>query len=293
MMRRLLLILCILCCSLSGLPAAETVSGDWASVFEKNSPGMVRVTATITVQRSYSGQTEKHDERVELNGVVLDATGLLAVSLALIDPVSLYQEMLDNNADLQSKVNLKSNVSDLKIWLPGGQEIPGRLVYRDGDQDLAFIVPDVKSGEPQPTFTPIQTTPSGELQILDSVLTVTRMGKALQRTPAAYMSQVSAILRKPRLLYVCMNEGQLLVQGAPSRFLGTPVFTADGKFVGIWGMNKIGITGALARQEAAQAIPVVAPAAQILESARQARIAKEKPATKGSDALTSGTQDKK
>ncbi|HBF35077.1 TPA: hypothetical protein DDW35_11005 [Candidatus Sumerlaeota bacterium] len=288
-MRRFILALCILCCGIVNLPAAD----DWSAVLEKNTPGIVRVSATVTVERAYAGQAaQKNDSRLELNGTVLDANGLIAVSLVEIDPVSLYQEMLENNAEIKSKVSVKSDISDLKIWLPGGQEIPGRLVYRDADLDLAFLVPVVKDGETQPTFTPISTTPSGELKLLDSVLTVTRMAKAFQRTPAVYMSQVSSVLRKPRLLYVCMNEGKMLVQGSPGTFLGTPAFTADGKFVGIWGMNKTGINGAISRQEMPQPIPVVLPATQVMESAKQARSAKEKPVVEKGDKPTSGTKAK-
>ena len=76
---------------------------------------------------------------------MVDPSGLTVLALSACDPTEMYQRMMSEEA---SKFKLDIEVTDLKILLDDGTEIPSEIVLRDKDMDLAFIRPKTKPASP-------------------------------------------------------------------------------------------------------------------------------------------------
>ena len=61
--------------------------------------------------------------------------------------------------------------------------------------------------------------------------------------------EVIAIVRKPRTVYMCANEGSVPSQTDPTVLLGAPAFASDGGFAGVWAMSKAALLSAPAAGE--------------------------------------------
>jgi len=113
--------------------------------------------------------------------------------------------------------------TDMKVML--GDEDTGteaRLVARDSELDLAWV--QVKKPPTKP-YAFVDLSNSVVPTIGQNVLSLRRMVKYFDRAPAISEGQIVAITRKPRDLYV--PGGGIAVDP------GAPVFTTDGRLVGI------------------------------------------------------------
>src|SRR5262245_18221211 len=95
--------------------------------------------------------------------------------------------------------------------MPDGTEVLARLVCNDKDLDLAFLVPDLKSGEKSPKFTPLDLKPGSDAKELEEVVLVTRLAKRLSYTSAVSVGQIIVVVTKPRIAY------DFAVGGTPPR----------------------------------------------------------------------------
>jgi hypothetical protein len=98
------------------------------------------------------------------------------------------------------------------------------------------------------------------------VLILSRLGRVGSWAPSASLADISAIIQRPRTFYV--------LGGAPAG-MGTPAFNASGKLVGLLTLRQVdpgrasmfSMTGGA---EALGLLPVILPAADVLEIAHQA-----------------------
>ena len=103
----------------------------------------------------------------------------------------------------QPAVKMESELSGVKIVLDDGTEMPAEVVLRDKDADLAFIRPKTKPAAPMAA---LDLANAGKADVLDQVVTLTRLGSAAGRADSASVERISAIVTKPRLFYVPENE---------------------------------------------------------------------------------------
>jgi S1-C subfamily serine protease len=159
-----------------------------------------------------------------------------------------------NTAQGAIKLSAKSTTKEVKILMPDGSEVEAKMVFKDADLDLAFIRPekpaDVK-------LTPINTKDLGTLAIQDDVIVLGRLGKDLNRESLVMTSEVLSVVSKPRTFIKISAQA-----------LGLPVFDKEGKFAGV-GINRFSAKGNSDEQPSASA--VVLPAADLMESAAQAK----------------------
>ena len=104
--------------------------------------------------------------------------------------------------------------------------MPAKLLLKDIDLDLAFVLPipdtEVKNGT---TFAPVpKSSPKKDfsLQVLDEVVSVSKLGRNLYRQSTLRRGWVNAVIKKPRPYYVIENIG-----------LGTPIFSTLGDWLGV------------------------------------------------------------
>lgn len=227
---------------------ADGVSDKAREVFKSNASAVV----TLAVVVSITAQGNPNERKVEVSGTVVDPSGLTVLALSSVDPSALVDT---------SRMKFEIELNDIKIMLEDGSELAAEVVLRDKDLDLAFVRPKTKPAKPMVFADPAK---SGTAQVLDEVLTVTRLGKAAGRAHAASIERISAVVTKPRLFYIPDSAMTNTRQGSPA-------FTLDGKMLGVFVYRAVNVKGGSAQDNISS---IILPAEEILKSAKQAPEAK-------------------
>ena len=270
---------------LAALPVrADDAAKSGREILAKCQTAVVTVKLAIKQSMSMGGRDQKSESKTETTGTVIDSSGLTVVSLATTDPGSAMKDtyaraMAARGADM-SQFKLESELSEVKIVLADGTEIPAEVVLRDKDLDLAYLRPSDKPAKP---LAFVDLAQDAKAQILDEVIVVNRLSQVANRVPAISIGRIEAIVDKPRTFYV-------LGQSMWGYALGSPVFSLNGKLVGILFLRS-------AKTQADQSsgfmfsnlsvfgmMPIILPASDIVDGAKQALEAKspapeEKPVT--------------
>jgi hypothetical protein len=254
-------------------------------ILAKSQGAVVAVKLAIKQSVSMGGRDSKSETKTETTGTVIDPSGLTVVSLATTDPSSAMKDayaraMASRGGDI-SQYKFESELTDVKIVLADGTEIAADVVLRDKDLDLAYLRPSDKPAKPLPS---IDLTKDVKGQILDEVIVVNRLNQSANRAPAISVGRIEAIIDKPRTFY-------LLGQSMWAYSLGAPVFSLDGKLVGILFLRSTKsqsdqMSGFMFNNlDQWGMMPVILPASDIVDGAKQALEAKapapaaeEKPA---------------
>jgi len=213
----------------------------------KHQEAIVWVSAVVTIQ--IPGGARAPEQEAETLGTVVDPSGLVIISLESMNPVSkLIRLGMNVRAPGINLREIKSELSQVKIRLADGTEVPAKVVLEDSDLGLSFLRPEPPAEGTEPrTFASIPLETGAAAGVLDQVIELRRLGKTLDSEPAVSLDRVTAVVKKPRELFCTSTKGE-----------GTPVFTTDGKLLGIGVTNAEGST-------------VVVPTADIAPIADQAK----------------------
>jgi S1-C subfamily serine protease len=245
--------------------SADELAEQGRQVLEQYKKSVVTINLVIKQQFSMSGfGSQDQESKEEVTGTVIDPSGLTVVALSTTDPTSMIQSMMEMSGEDTQGFQMTSNVTDLKILMDDGSEIPGQIVLRDKDLDLAFIRPTEPLAEPIPSLDLANT---GTPEILDPVFTITKLGRVAGREYAVSIERINSVVTRPRTYYIPGND--------PTQTdLGSPTFTADGKIVGIFVMRTVKGAGAgmmsMMRGMSDTSMAVIVPAGDIAEIAAQA-----------------------
>ncbi len=214
------------------------------------------VTLVIVLKMGgYLGGDQQNE--LEVDGVVLDSSGLVATTNMSIDPMAMYSSMAGDTASGGS-----TKVVSVKIITASGDEIPAKVVLRDKDKNLAFLRPL------KPVATPLAAVDfrtSGKAQVGDPVYILGRLGKAGNRTAQVIMQRIISIVDRPRMLYA--TEPTMLN-------LGNAVFNEKGETLGLASV-RITTSRRSSYNPTDSFLPVVIPADDVWEVAQQAPQAKD------------------
>lgn len=210
---------------------------------------VVVVLATVKMRVNIGGREQTVDQAAQANATVLDGTGLAVMSLQQIQPDEALSRSYSRQAP-GTHVEITSDVSDIRMHLADGRELPAKLILRDEDLDLAFVRPT----DPPPSPLAAVDATSARPQLLDPLTLIRRTTETNGWLPAATTASVELIVDKPRTYY------QIAILGSASP--GGPVFDMSGRFVGVLVLRDTGT-----RTGAALA---VLPADDIREVAKQA-----------------------
>ena len=258
---------CALCiCMVFALPgAADEVAVKGRQILEANRPAVVTVLMVLKQKVSFPGSPSRDSEsKVEATGTVISPEGLTVVSLSITDPTSLMEKMMAGTAQA-GRLKMETELRDAKIMLEDGTEIPAEIILRDKDLDMAFVRPLEKQDTP---FAYIDISDPGEPDYLDQVISLNRMGKVAGRAYSASVERIDAIVRKPRTFYIPGND-------PTNTGLGSPVFTLDGDFIGVFLIRAIkstggGRSGGMFGGSSGNIMTVILPAVDIADAAAQA-----------------------
>jgi S1-C subfamily serine protease len=248
----------------SALCAADELSEKGRDVFSKNRRSVVTVQIVVKSKFSMAGMGGQANEtRQDVTGTLIDSSGLTVLSLAATDPAQMMQNVFAGMSDDDSKYRLETELSDVKILLEDGTEVPAEVVLRDKDLDLAFIRPKVKLTA---QVSALDLNKSGKVDILDQVIALNRLGNAAGRAYAASVERIAAVVERPRLFYVPETT-------FTTTTLGAPAFTLDGKLVGLFVMRSLkGRSGAgmgVMGMQPGNITGIILPADAILKAAKQ------------------------
>ena len=257
-------ILMPLLASLPSLSRADELADKGREIFRKNQRAVVTVQVVVKMKFSLPGAGgQANESKQDVTGTVVDPSGLTVLALSSCEPGDMIQSMMAGMSDEDTKFKMETELSDVKLLLDDGTELPADIVLRDKDLDLAFVRPVTRPTSP---MTAIDLSKSAMAQILDQVITLNRLGKAAGRAYAASVERISAVVQKPRLFYIPGSE-------MTSTTLGSPAFSLDGSVLGVFVMRSVSEKGGglgMFNFRPQGLTTIILPAADILKAARQA-----------------------
>ena len=207
--------------------AEESIPAISRRIFDANKDAIVKVTGVATIRLVASGRPgitlPEREDKVRADGTLVDANGLVVLSLSAVDPSRLIDGREGNTPAGPIKVDASATIKELEIILGDGTEIPATMVFKDADLDLAFVRPKADAPEAKGvTFKPVTLGEAGTAQVADYTVSVTRLEELFNNSPAMLPGQLSAVIERPRPFYLGGN----VVRGCPT-------FGLDGKLLGI------------------------------------------------------------
>lgn len=175
----------------------------YAALVEKVAPAMVLVKYVM----SYDGEDDTEEE--EMDGLVIDPSGVVLISSAMM----FGPEYL----------GVSARPREIKVILPGETEgLVAEVIVRDRELDLVWlriITPD--SSEPR-TFKHVSFKNDAKPSLGQEVLQVWKLDKFYDRAPYVSSARVAATVTKPRELFIASGEVTI----------GLPVFDTSGNVLG-------------------------------------------------------------
>jgi S1-C subfamily serine protease len=258
-MPRKLLIALTLALLLAGFAApiqADDLAEKSRAILTKNQHAVVTVEIVLKLSYSSSGRTSTPQERKqEITGTIVDPSGLTVVALSACDPADVYQRM----ASAQSGYKIETEVSDLKLLLEDGTELPAEIVLRDKDLDLAYLRPKTKPASP---MTAVDLGKSGTAEPFDEVVAINRLHRAASRAYSGSLERICAVVQKPRTFYIPDST-------MSATTMGSPAFLMNGNVLGLFVLRAVSPSGG-----DADATAIIIPAEDVLKGAKQAPEAK-------------------
>lgn len=235
-------------------------------ILDANREAVVTLQIVINQKVSFPGSSSQNREsRTEATGTVISADGLTLVSLSETDPSSLVEAMMAGSGQ---NIQMETEIRDVKILLLDGSEVPAEIILRDKDLDMAFVRPLQKPAQP---FKHVDINNSGKPELLDLVVALNRLGQVAGREHSVSLERIETIVKRPRLFYLPGDDPTLTG-------LGSPIFTLDGKFVGVCLLRVVSAAsggGSMFGGNRDNMLSVIVPASDIAEGASQAPPFKE------------------
>lgn len=254
------------CLALPG--RADELAEKGRDIFKKNQRAVITVQVVIKTKFSVTGAGgQANESKQDLTGTVVDPSGLTVLALSSCEPGDMLQNMMAGLGGEDAKFKMDTELSDLRLLLDDGTEIPAEIVLRDKDLDLAFVRPKTKPASP---MTALDLSKSATAQVLDQVITLNRLGKAAGRAYAASVERISAVVQKPRLFYVPGGD-------MTSTAVGSPAFSPDGNVLGVFVMRSVSTKGGgfgMLSFRPEGLTTIILPAEDVLKAAKQAPEAK-------------------
>ena len=252
--------------SVTTIAAAQTSEERQAArdVASRHGNAVITVMGTLKARMSRAGRDQPApDQAVQASATVLDPQGLTVVALSAIDPGSLLGK---NPAFAAAKVSIETELTDVKLRLADATELPAKIVLRDSDLDLMFIRPVSAPARPLACV----DSASPMFNVVDPVVAVQRLQELAGWGTSTAIGSIEAVVEKPRRFY-------LVALPTTSGALGASIFDVKGQFAGLVTLRPSadsrhnalnGMQGGML--QALGMVPVVLPAADIREIAKQA-----------------------
>ena len=255
--KKLIAAMVIVGVAVCGQSPADEVAEQGRAILKQYKDSVITVELVLKQMFSFPGSpSQEMESKVESTGTVISADGLTVVSLSEVDPSSVMEAMTAGNPQMNG-LKMDTEVQDVKMLMSDGTEVPAEVILRDRELDMAFIRPLKKA---ETAFSHVNLEDQGTPLQLDQVISVNKLGKVARRAHSISVERIDAIVVKPRTFYIPGND--------PSNTgLGSPAFTLDGKFIGVFFIRAIKATGGGGQDNVAV---ILLPAIDIQDAADQA-----------------------
>jgi len=231
----------------------------WLSVLAKTSMG---AEGDVPAQIKAMLAAQDKEEKSEVTGTVIDASGLIVTALGGLDKSSVVNGQTVNTQMGEIKLKAQSEIKEIKVITADGSEVPADLVMKDEDLGLAFIKVRSDSEEAKGVeFKAIDLADSAPGALLDECIALGRLDESMNREPSLLTTEISGMTVRPRMFYRVSTDA-----------IGCPVFLASGKLLGVSVLRNP--KGGAGRNGQIQVSPVILPAADVAKVAAQAKEAK-------------------
>ena len=248
---------------------ADELAEQGRALLAKHQDAVVTISVVIKQQFSAGGMSQDDESKMEVTGTVIDESGLTVCALSETDPSGLMQRLMGS---MMQDMNISSEVTEAKILMRDGSEVPVRVVLRDKDLDLAFLRPTEPLDEPM-AF--VDTSAPAEVDLLDQLFVLNRLGKVAARSYAVAIERIECVVERPRRFYIPGKD-------PTNSGLGCPAFDTDGNLVGFMVLRSMatggggGMMSMLGGMQDGIA-PIILPASDVTEIAAQAPSVDEVP----------------
>jgi len=87
-------------------------------VSDKYHKSVVTVRVVIRLKQNYMGQTRDQEQKLELNGTIIDPSGLTVTSASALDPASSFRMM----SQMSNQFKIESEVKETMLLLEDGTD---------------------------------------------------------------------------------------------------------------------------------------------------------------------------
>jgi len=197
---------------------ADDTASQIESVVTRAAPAIVTVKVVMKTRYTQNGQGQDVESRVNLQGAVVDKSGLVMISNGPFSPARLMGLLGQGGAAAKE---IKSAPVDFKvIFEEEDKEYPAFLAATDSNLDLAFVkVEDLGDKK----LTAIDFSSGANPTIGQEIVTVSRLEKGYDYAPYILTARIGGIVDKPRKAYLLSGSGNF----------GLPMFTLAGETLGV------------------------------------------------------------
>lgn len=197
---------------------AQDTGAQLSQLLDKTADSIVTVKVVVKTEIAMMGQSE--ESRLDLKGVVVDASGLVMISNADISADRLASMLGGMGGGMDA--GIKITPSDFKVVFGNEEkEYEAFLVAKDTELDLAFVA--VKGLEDR-KLNVVSFATDAKPAIGQKVVGISRTPKGFDYAPFFSTARISGKVKKPRKAW--------MVDGSISTY-GLPVFTIDGQVLGV------------------------------------------------------------
>lgn len=200
--------------------AAAGETTEYRRLLNDKGPALVTVKFVLKVKMGgmMAGMGDQESEN-EITGVMINPKGLVLCSNTQFGGfAAVLSRMMGSMAG-----NITATPTDLKVLI--GDDAEGRdaeLLARDSELDLVWVKLKEPGDKP---FSHVDFTKGVKPEIGQRVIAIRRMGKYFARTVVVAGGWITGVTSKPRDLFVPSTDIAMAH--------GVPVFTADGRIVGL------------------------------------------------------------
>lgn len=209
-----------------GSASADPVGEAFRKLRADIAPALVTVKFLLKVDAhgqmsEYLGQYGDQGQSVEATGIMIEPDGLVLIANSKLG--GIFGGMSSGSG---SAGGIITTPTDIRILTPDDPlGLSARLIARDSELDLAWLrIDDEKLTAAPKVFPSINLSTSAKADIGDRLISVQRLPRFYDRAPHIEEGRVGGATEKPRSL---LTTSGLIVEP------GTPVFTIEGKLVGV------------------------------------------------------------
>lgn len=209
---------------LAAVAHAQDVGSQSAQVLQRRASSIVTVKIVLKTEINVMGQTQEREERIQVQGAVVDPSGLVMFSNSSIS-ASQLQEALSGMMEEEGQgggLEIKTDPSDIKVVFGDeDKEFPAALVATDQRLDLAFVqVQELGDTKPVAVEFPDDATPA----IGQTIVSVSRLNEGYDYAAFFETALVVGEITKPQKAFMVSGEASAV---------GLPVFSPSGEVVGV------------------------------------------------------------